>query len=57
MNEYLVSWEINVDGNTPREAALAALEIMRDGNHNAVVFDVVDGEGNVTRVDLLEDEE
>ena len=57
MNEYLVSWEINVDGNTPREAALAALEVMRDGNYNAVVFDVADGEGNVTRVDLLEDEE
>ena len=56
MNEYLVSWEINVDGNTPREAALAALGIMRDGNYNAVVFDVVDGEGEVTRVDLLEDE-
>ena len=38
--EYLVKWEINVEADTPREAAVKALAIQRNRESTAVVFDV-----------------
>ena len=58
MPEYLVRWEIEIDAETPREAAAEALKIMRDAESTATVFKVaaayddVDAE-NWTTVDLL----
>ena len=39
--EYRVKWEIDVDTDTPREAAERALEIMRDPGSEATVFMVI----------------
>ena len=51
MPEYLVKWEINADADTPREAAVKALEIQRNPQSSAVVFEV-DGE----TIDLFPDD-
>jgi hypothetical protein len=48
-----VKWEIDVPGNTPDEAAAAALEIMRDKDSTALVFDVWNAQFRRT-VDLLD---
>jgi len=57
MTSYSVNWEIEIDAESPVEAARQALTIHRDQNSTATVFDVFDEEGNCTRVDLLEIEE
>jgi hypothetical protein len=49
--EYLVKWEINVSADTPRDAAVKALEIQRNPDSSAVVFEV-DGE----TIDLFPDD-
>lgn len=53
---YRITWEIDIDDDSPIEAAKQALSIMRDRHSTATFFKVVDGEsGEVTDVDL-EDE-
>jgi hypothetical protein len=52
MPEYVVSWEINLDADTPHEAAEKALAIHRDPTSIAYVFTVVDGDGTEHHVDL-----
>ncbi len=42
MNHYLVKWEIDIDAETPEEAAKKALEIHRDPESCATVFEVYD---------------
>lgn len=39
---YVVTWCIDVDAATPRDAAAAALEMLRDPASTALVFDVHD---------------
>jgi hypothetical protein len=51
---YLVTWTIDSDARTPREAAEDALRVMRRPHSTAVVFEVRDREGRVTTVDLAE---
>jgi len=51
-----VTWEIEVDTETPREAAEKALAIMRRPDSTATVFDVTDQTGETHHVDLMEDE-
>lgn len=54
--EWRVRWVIEVDGNTPREAALAALEIHRDPESTATFFTVENVEtGESFNIDLLLD--
>lgn len=50
---YRVSWSIEVDADSPREAAELCRTIMRDPDNIAVVFEVVDEDGNRLLVDLL----
>ena len=57
MNSYRVSWEIDIDADTPREAAQKALDIQRDKESIATVFDVTGESGSQSRVDLLECDE
>lgn len=45
--EYRVIWEIDIDANSPTEAATKALEIQRRNGSSATVFQV-----NGTMVDL-----
>ena len=40
LREYHVVWEIDVDATSYRQAAKKALEIQRDPNSTATVFDV-----------------
>jgi hypothetical protein len=50
MKTYRVVWEIDIDADTPREAAEKALAIQRDPGSDATYFDVKDADGNVTEV-------
>jgi hypothetical protein len=51
---YLVTWKINVEAETADEAARRALEIQRDPDSTATVFDVVDEEtGESETINLL----
>lgn len=59
---YRVRWEIDIDAETPREAAEEALAIQRDHACMATVFDIIDldhigdeGEEAIVRIDLLGD--
>ena len=52
--EYLVTWEVNVDADSLREAAKAAEEIQRSQTARGGcrgVFDVTDEDGETTSVD------
>lgn len=40
MTHYIVRWEIDLECDTPEEAAQEAAEIMRDLNSTATVFEV-----------------
>lgn len=40
MQEYLVCWHINIQADSPQEAAEKALEIQRDPTSLATVFEV-----------------
>lgn len=40
MTTFYVRWEIDIDANTPREAAEKALDIHRDTNSIATAFRV-----------------
>lgn len=53
--EYTVIWEIDIEAESPEQAAEKALEIQRDPSSTATVFDVVHNL-KVTRVDLGYDE-
>ena len=57
MTSYSVNWQIDIESESPVEAARQALKIHRDQNSTATVFDIYDEDGNYTRVDLLEIEE
>lgn len=42
MNEYLVTWGIELDADSPEDAALQALAIHRDPKSIATVFNVAE---------------
>jgi hypothetical protein len=54
MNDYLVTWEINVTADSPRAAAELAREAQVAPGTWATVFDVFDDDGNLTNIDLME---
>lgn len=49
-----IRWEIDVDADTPEEAALKALDIQRDPESIALVFHIITGKGKPHSVDLME---
>jgi hypothetical protein len=51
VKEYRVVWEIDIEAESPEEAAVKALDIQRDASSTAVVFDV-ELDGAFTRIDL-----
>lgn len=56
-SEYLVTWQIDLDADSPEEAAQQAMNIMRDPLSMALVFDVTDKAANEThRVDLFKED-
>jgi hypothetical protein len=54
MPEFNVTWEINLDADSPQDAAKKALEITQDQSSLATVFSVTDQAGNQTKVDVRE---
>lgn len=57
MTDYLVSWLINIDAESPLEAAKEARKIQTDPDSTATLFGVTDRETKVDiLVDLLEEE-
>lgn len=53
MQEFRVTWTINVSAETPERAAELALEIQRDQHSTATVFDVASQDGEQVSVDLI----
>jgi len=57
MPEYLVTWKIDIEASNPKEAAKQALEIMRDPESTATVFEVEDKKKKTLHIiDLTYDE-
>ena len=54
MSEYHVVWAIDIDAESPQEAAKLANEILQEPGNDAVVFTVVDEDGKGVIVDLIE---
>ncbi len=55
MSSYLVRWEINIDADSPVEAAKEARRIQLDTSSTATVFEVIDEETDkVEQIDLEE---
>jgi hypothetical protein len=53
MTEYQVTWAIDVEANSPQEAATKARTIQQDPTSIAHVFEVADhGDGRTYTVDL-----
>lgn len=56
MTEYLVTWEINEEADSPEEAARQALRTQRNPESLAVVFSVQEWpNGKPVTIDLLEE--
>lgn len=52
MTEYRVVWEIDLEADSPEEAAELALEAQRDPTSLATVFEVFEASGKKTRIDV-----
>lgn len=57
MTFYAITWDIEIDADSPREAALKALEIQRDPNSTATVFSVYTEGGDFVQIDTLADDD
>lgn len=58
MKSYLISWEIDLHADSPREAAEKAFEIQRDPASEALFFEVIEhGTNEHINVDLMEEDE
>jgi hypothetical protein len=53
---YLVTWDIDVEADTPREAAMEARDIQLRSDSVATVFVVKDDNGNKVTLDLEENQ-
>lgn len=51
--EYRVTWEIDLWARSPKDAAQTALDIMRDPESTATVFNVTNAQGYTVSVDLV----
>lgn len=52
---YHVVWEIDIEAESPREAAEEAWAIMCHPDSNANYFEVFDQNGDKTNVDLMDE--
>jgi len=55
MKTYLVVWKIDIEADSPQEAALQAQIAQRDPESGATYFDVEDEQGVIVTVDLEEE--
>jgi len=52
MPSFRIVWEVDVDADTPLEAAREAFSMMTDPESTAVVFSVTDPNGDTVTIDL-----
>ena len=52
MATFCVTWTIDIDAETPEEAAREALKVQRDPQSTATFFDVSDNDGHDFGIDL-----
>lgn len=52
MSTFKVVWEIDIDADSPTEAAKIAWDVQRDPASIATVFEVIDKNGKRHEVDL-----
>jgi hypothetical protein len=55
MNSYIVSWQVEVDADTPEDAVTQACEMLPvDGRSTATFFDVLDPEDDslIEQIDI-----
>lgn len=53
MPNYIVIWRIDIEADSPEDAALAAVAVQRHRDSTAVVFEITDtASGHRTTVDL-----
>lgn len=52
MQSYLVEWSINIDADSPEDAARQALGIQRDPHSVATVFHMYGDDGHDTIIDI-----
>jgi hypothetical protein len=57
VKDFAVTWEIDVQADSPLEAARIAWNTMRARGSIANVFTVCDDEGNIDRIDLQAEKE
>ena len=57
MKTYLVTWSIDLEAESPEDAARQALDIQRDPDSCALVFGVREPGKRLVRVDLWEGED
>ena len=57
MQTYRVIWEIDIEADSPEEAAEMARYYQTKPSTTATVFDVREKTGKITRVDLSEDDD
>jgi hypothetical protein len=50
--EFKINWKIEIDAETPLDAAREALRVQRDSGSTATVFEVTDENGDLFLVDL-----
>jgi len=50
MPEYLVTWEIDIEADSPEEAAKRALLIQRDQGSEATIFNVTEENSDKTQI-------
>ena len=54
MPTFIVSWEMDIEADNAIEAAETALRILRDPEQRECgVFDVIDENGDVTKIDAV----
>ena len=55
LKSFAVTWDSNTEASTPLEAARECWRLMRGADSTANCFTVTDEEGNITKVDLMEE--
>ena len=57
MPSYTVTWEVQLDADSPKDAAIEALNFQTDPFNEALCYTVVnDGTKEVTEIDLLQED-
>lgn len=55
MNHYVVTWTIDIEAGSARDAAQMALDIQRNPKSDAVCFHATENDGTRVFVDLNDD--